>query len=122
MTPTKLARFRGEARQGEFVGREALLRRKEEGPRRRLSCLLLDDPSVVVMGSEPVYAEGRPVGYVASAAYGYSIGTEHSLRLAIARTLGGGPEGSEVAYFGERTPRRSPRSRSSTPAMKRMRG
>ncbi|GAC1513889.1 MAG: FAD-dependent oxidoreductase [Chloroflexota bacterium] len=57
-----------------FIGREALLRRREEGPRRTLTCFTLDDPTRVVMGNEPVYAGNRPVGYVTSAAYGYSIG------------------------------------------------
>ena len=40
---------------GDFVGREALLERKEAGPRRKLVCLVLDDPNVVVMGNEPVW-------------------------------------------------------------------
>ena len=37
-----------------------------------LVCLRLDggDP----LGNEPVLSEGRPVGYVTSAAFGYSVG------------------------------------------------
>ncbi|MBV9280969.1 MAG: FAD-dependent oxidoreductase [Chloroflexi bacterium] len=61
-------------KKGDFVGREALLRRRAEGPRRRLVTLTLDDPARVLLGSEPVYAEGRPVGFVTSAAYGYTVG------------------------------------------------
>lgn len=47
---------------------------------RRLACLTLEDPSVVLMGHEPLYtagpadAERRPVGYVTSAEQGYTIG------------------------------------------------
>jgi glycine cleavage system aminomethyltransferase T/glycine/D-amino acid oxidase-like deaminating enzyme len=59
---------------GDFIGKDALLRRKQEGPRRVLKVLTLDDPSRVVMGSEPVYDGNKPVGYVTSAAYGYSVG------------------------------------------------
>ena len=106
---------------GEFVGREALLRRKEESPRRKLSCLLLDDPSVVVMGSEPVYAEGRSVGYVTSAAYGYSIGQS----IAYAWLPPGlSEEGAEVEieYFGERHGATVAEEPLFDPAMKRMRG
>jgi dimethylglycine oxidase len=106
---------------GEFVGREALLRRKEEGPRRRLSCLLLDDPSVVVMGSEPVYAEGRAVGYVSSAAYGYSIGQS----IAYAWLPPGlSEEGAkvEIEYFGKRHGATVAEEPLFDPAMKRMRG
>jgi glycine cleavage system aminomethyltransferase T len=106
---------------GEFVGREALLRRKEEGPRRRLSCLLLDDPSVVVMGSEPVYAEGRPVGYVTSAAYGYSI--VQSIAYAWLPP-GLSEEGAkvEIEYFGKRHGATVAEEPLFDPAMKRMRG
>jgi glycine cleavage system aminomethyltransferase T/glycine/D-amino acid oxidase-like deaminating enzyme len=46
----------------------------ERGPSRRLACLTLDDPARVVMGKEPIRADGRVVGYVTSANYGYSIG------------------------------------------------
>jgi glycine cleavage system aminomethyltransferase T len=55
---------------GGFVGRDALLTRKDD-VHRRLTCLTLDG---IVLGKEPVYADGVPVGYVTSAAYGYTIG------------------------------------------------
>ncbi|MGW2888430.1 aminomethyltransferase family protein, partial [Streptomyces griseoruber] len=58
---------------GDFIGREALERRKDN-VRRRLACLTIDDPQSVVMGKEPVYDGDRPVGYVTSAAYGYTVG------------------------------------------------
>ncbi|MDT0566069.1 FAD-dependent oxidoreductase [Streptomyces sp. DSM 3412] len=57
----------------DFVGKAALLRRKEN-VRRKLTCLVIDDPRSVVMGKEPVLDGDRPVGYVTSAAYGYTIG------------------------------------------------
>ncbi len=36
--------------------------------------LVITDPAAVVMGKEPVHVDGRPVGYVTSAGFGYSIG------------------------------------------------
>ncbi|MER6416536.1 GcvT family protein [Streptomyces humidus] len=57
----------------DFIGKAALLRRKEN-VRRKLSCLVVDDPRSVVLGKEPVFDGERPVGYVTSAAYGYTIG------------------------------------------------
>lgn len=57
----------------DFIGRDAVLRRRES-LRRRLCCLTLDTPGAVVMGAEPVYADGQPRGYVTSAAYGYTVG------------------------------------------------
>ncbi|GII28986.1 GcvT family protein [Planotetraspora mira] len=58
---------------GDFIGREALLERRQD-VRRRLTCLTIDGPEAVVMGKEPVYDGDRCVGYVTSAAYGYTIG------------------------------------------------
>ncbi|MEU6912588.1 GcvT family protein [Streptomyces olindensis] len=57
----------------DFIGKAALERRKEN-VRRRLTCLTIDDPRSVVLGKEPVYDGDRAVGYVTSAAHGYTIG------------------------------------------------
>ncbi|WP_037891320.1 aminomethyltransferase family protein, partial [Streptomyces viridochromogenes] len=57
----------------DFIGKAALQRRKEN-VRRKLTCLTIDDPHSVVMGKEPVYDGNHAVGYVTSAAYGYTIG------------------------------------------------
>jgi glycine cleavage system aminomethyltransferase T len=86
---------------GDFIGREALLRRKAEGMRRKLGCLVLDDSNVTVMGSESVYHDGEAVGYVTSAAYGYSVGRGIAYgylptELAVEGTS------LEVEYFGDR--------------------
>ncbi|MFC4944456.1 GcvT family protein [Pseudonocardia sp. GCM10023141] len=55
-----------------FVGRAAVLARRDRVS-RRLACLTLDE---TVLGKEPVYGPtGDAVGYVTSAAYGYTIGT-----------------------------------------------
>ncbi|GGV03605.1 sarcosine dehydrogenase [Streptomyces filipinensis] len=58
---------------GDFIGKAALERRKAD-VRRKLTCLTIEDPRSVVMGKEPVYDGERAVGYVTSAAYGYTIG------------------------------------------------
>jgi glycine cleavage system aminomethyltransferase T/glycine/D-amino acid oxidase-like deaminating enzyme len=60
---------------GEFFGRDALIARKEAGPSKKLACLRLTNPGDVVMGKEPVWRQGQVVGYVTSAAYGFSVGS-----------------------------------------------
>jgi len=105
---------------GDFIGREALLRRKDEGPRLKLTCFILEDPGVVVMGNEPVWSGDRAVGYVTSAAYGYSVGK--SIAYAwIPPGLSGEGERVEIQYFGERHGATGAEEPLFDPAMKRMR-
>jgi dimethylglycine oxidase len=76
---------------------------------------------VVVMGGEPVYADGAPVGYVTSAAYGYSIG--QSIAYAwLPPGLAQEGQKVEVAYFGGRHAATVAEEPLFDPAMKRMRG
>jgi glycine cleavage system T protein len=59
---------------GDFIGRDALLRIKDEGVTRKLSCITLDDSTKVVMGKEPILDGTNVLGYVTSANYGYTVG------------------------------------------------
>jgi 4-methylaminobutanoate oxidase (formaldehyde-forming) len=60
---------------GGFVGRDALLEFKAQGTaRNRVVSLFVDEPSADLFGNEPVLADGRWVGYVRAAAYGYTLG------------------------------------------------
>jgi 4-methylaminobutanoate oxidase (formaldehyde-forming) len=58
---------------GEFIGRAALLKRREAPAAARLACLVLDDPRSIALGSEPVRIEGSVVGRVTSGGYGYTV-------------------------------------------------
>lgn len=63
--------------QGDFIGREAVLRLKSEGVRDMLGTFKLDiplDEDVFPWGKELIYRNGVQAGYVTSAGYGYSIG------------------------------------------------
>ncbi len=85
------------------MGRDALVARKEAGPGQRLCCLVITDPAQVVMGSEPVYVQGRPAGYVTSAAYGYTTGKNIACAWLPAAATGPGTE-VEIEYFGAAVP------------------
>jgi 4-methylaminobutanoate oxidase (formaldehyde-forming) len=58
---------------GGFLGRDALAKIRDNGPTRRLACLTLDDPRMVVLGGEPVRVDGAVVGRVTSGGFGYSV-------------------------------------------------
>jgi len=60
---------------GGFIGREALLRRKEQGPlTRRLLQVRLVDPEPLMHHAEIVLRDGVEVGYVRAASYGHTLG------------------------------------------------
>ncbi|HHY57963.1 MAG TPA: FAD-dependent oxidoreductase [Chloroflexi bacterium] len=60
-------------KKGYFLGRDALLKAKD-AVTRKLCCLTFNDPNAVALGKEPILADGRVVGQVTSANYGYSVG------------------------------------------------
>jgi 4-methylaminobutanoate oxidase (formaldehyde-forming) len=64
----------------EFIGRDALIRAKAAGPRKRLRCLVLDDPRSVCLGNEPVRIDESVVGRVTSGGYGFAV--ERSIAYA----------------------------------------
>jgi 4-methylaminobutanoate oxidase (formaldehyde-forming) len=88
----------------DFIGREALERRRDEGARSRIVTILLDDIDAVPLGNEPVYASdgsgGRIVGRTTSAAFGYRVGRP----VALAAIDAGLDEGAPVAIDIARQP------------------
>lgn len=56
-----------------FIGRDALLKQKSEGIRRKLCCLTLADPRAVCIGNEPVRHADRVVGWITSGGYGFAV-------------------------------------------------
>ena len=59
---------------GDFIGRDALLRQRDEGIGRVLACLVVDADDADPHGFEPVYAGDEVIGYVASGGYGHTVG------------------------------------------------
>jgi 4-methylaminobutanoate oxidase (formaldehyde-forming) len=57
-----------------FLGREALLAQKQAGVKRRLVIFVLEDAEPVLWSSEPIYRDGKPVGYTTSGSYGHTVG------------------------------------------------
>lgn len=65
--------FAVKLQKGDFLGKAALERIKEQGMRRKLCCLVLDDPRAVALGGEPFLDGERVLGHVTSAGYGYTV-------------------------------------------------
>jgi len=84
----------------DFIGREALVAAKEAGPRKRLACLVIDDPRSVALGNEPVRVGGEVVGRVTSGGYGFAV--ERSIAYAyLPPAMVAAGQAAEVEIFGE---------------------
>jgi 4-methylaminobutanoate oxidase (formaldehyde-forming) len=59
---------------GDFIGRDAVLRKADEGLARRLVQFRLEDPEPLIFHNEAVVRDGRIVGPVTSASYGHYLG------------------------------------------------
>ncbi|RZF48075.1 hypothetical protein LSTR_LSTR002141 [Laodelphax striatellus] len=77
-TPLECGRsWRVKFDKGPFIGRDALLRQKEEGVRRMFIQLLLDDHDsdldLWTWGGEPIYRDGKYVGSTTTTGYGFTF-------------------------------------------------
>ena len=57
-----------------FIGRDAVLKRKETGPKARLLQFKLSDPEPLLYHNEPLLRDGEIVGYICSGNYGHTLG------------------------------------------------
>ncbi len=88
---------------GDFVGREALLRQRDEGLTQQLACLTIDADRADPHGFEPVLHGGRPIAYVSSGGYGHVV--EQSIAYAYLPVAQAEPGTTlEVEILGERRP------------------
>ncbi|HSG54271.1 MAG TPA: glycine cleavage T C-terminal barrel domain-containing protein, partial [Paracoccaceae bacterium] len=58
----------------DFIGRDAVLAKRDAGLARRLLQFRLTDPEPLLYHNEPILRDGEIVGYVSSGAYGHSLG------------------------------------------------
>ncbi|MBV8975639.1 MAG: GcvT family protein [Sinobacteraceae bacterium] len=105
---------------GEFIGRAAALEEKESGGALRLATFTVDAADADAAGDEPIWHDGRVVGWVTSGAYGHRA--QRSLALGyIPAALGSATEGFEIELIGERRAATRESAAVLDPAGKRMR-
>jgi glycine cleavage system T protein len=59
---------------GDFIGREAVLRKRDAGLTRRLMQFRLTNPAPLLFHNEPILRDGTIVGQVTSGNYGHALG------------------------------------------------
>ncbi|CUK11493.1 Aminomethyltransferase [Ruegeria denitrificans] len=58
----------------DFIGRGAVIARKESGPKNRLVQFKLTDSEPLLFHNEPIIRDGEYVGYLSSGNYGHTLG------------------------------------------------
>jgi len=58
----------------DFIGREAVLRKKDQGLAKRLLQFKLTDPEPLLYHAEPILRDGEIVSYLTSGGYGHHLG------------------------------------------------
>ncbi|KAJ5665926.1 NAD dehydrogenase [Penicillium maclennaniae] len=84
----------------DYVGRSALERLAQEKPTRRLRCLTVNDGRSMILGKEPVFHNDKPVGYVTSAGFGFTVHKPVAYAWLPSKLDEG--DSVEIEYFGRR--------------------
>ena len=103
-----------------YVGSVALEGRSVATATKRLRCLTIDDGKSMAMGKEPVFHNGKALGYVTSAAFGFTI--RKPIAYAWLPSEIGESERVEIEYFGKRIPATVTPEPLFDPDMSRLRG
>jgi dimethylglycine dehydrogenase len=115
-----LSRF-VDLRKGEFIGRTAALKEKESGGALRLLAFAVAARDADATGDEPIWHNGKVVGWVTSGGYGYTCRASIALGYVPA-ALAAQDDGFEIEIIGERLPATRLRAPSFDPAGTRLRG
>jgi dimethylglycine dehydrogenase len=85
----------------EFVGRTAALDERAKGGTLRLVTFTVDATDADALGDEPIWHDGKTVGWVTSGAYGFRAGSSIALGYVPA-ALAAADSGFEIEIIGER--------------------
>ena len=85
----------------DFIGRDAVLQRKETGPKLRMLQFLLADAEPLLFHHEPILKDGAFVGYLSSGSYGHTLGGAIGLGYVPAE-LAKDTDGWEIEVAGAR--------------------
>ncbi len=87
----------------DFIGKAAALKEKQDGPQRTRICMQVDATDTDVMGDEPIWVDGKVVGWVTSGGFGH--GVDQSLAQGYVPTALVKPGMQlEIEILGERRP------------------
>jgi 4-methylaminobutanoate oxidase (formaldehyde-forming) len=62
-------------KKGGFIGREALLKRRGKQPKKRLAQFVMESDKPLLYHNEPIWRDGKRVGYLSSGMFGHTLGS-----------------------------------------------
>jgi glycine cleavage system T protein len=77
---------------GDFLGRDAVLRKRDAGLSRRMMQFRLTDPDPLVFHNEPILRDGQIVSHLTSGNYGHALGGAIGLGYVPCRSPGESPD------------------------------
>jgi dimethylglycine dehydrogenase len=86
---------------GDFIGRTAAVEEKQSGGALRLVGFKVDAGDADAIGDEPIWHDGKVVGWVTSGAYGHRVGASLALGYVPA-AVASATDGFEIEIIGER--------------------
>ncbi len=108
-------------KKNDFIGRDGALREKEAGGKQALVAFSVDTRDVDVIGDEPVWHDGKVIGWVTSG--GYAHWAQKSVAMGyVPKDVAGADSGFEIEIIGKRHAARPQRLPLFDPEGARMRG
>ncbi|MBL8906635.1 MAG: GcvT family protein [Rhizobiales bacterium] len=108
-------------KKNDFIGRDAAMKERESGGTLRLVAFTVDTRDVDVIGDEPIWHQGKVVGWVTSGGYAHYV--QKSVALGyVPKDIAVSDEGFEIEIIGKRYAARPQREPLFDPSGSRMRG
>jgi dimethylglycine dehydrogenase len=108
-------------KKNDFVGRDAAMKERESGGKLRLLAFTVETRDVDVIGDEPIWHDGKVIGWVTSGGYAHYV--QKSVALGyVPKEIAASDEGFEIEIIGKRYPARPQREPLFDPSGSRMRG
>ncbi len=118
---TGLDRFVAYNKPADFIGKAAVLKEKAAGVTRKLSTFVVDANDADVHGDEPIWKDGKVIGFVTSGGYAHYVGKSVALGFTPPEMIEEGGE-FEIEILGEMRPARMVLEPLLDPTAERMRG
>ncbi|MEQ9456826.1 MAG: FAD-dependent oxidoreductase [Alphaproteobacteria bacterium] len=110
-------------KKNDFIGRDAAAKEREDGPEKRLVTFTVEAKQCDVMGNEPIYRDGKIVGYVTSGMYAHHADKSVAMGYVPSAMAGDTSDGAfRIEVFGDMLPATIQPEPLFDPAAERMRG